>query len=62
MNPFLKAVYGGITAGVATLGTILAADGGTINLIGWVGVASSALATFGSVYGVTNAPNGKPAA
>jgi hypothetical protein len=56
MNSILKAIYGGITAGVATLGSLLAANNGHMNTIGWVGVASSVLATFGSVYGVTNIP------
>lgn len=58
MNSILKAVYGGITAGVAALGTVLAAGHGHVSAIGWVGVASAVLATFGSVYGVTNIPPG----
>lgn len=62
MNGYLKAVYGGVTAGLAALLMALTSNPvagfGHITAAEWVVVASAVVAAFGSVYGVTNNPPG----
>ena len=54
MNNILKAIYGGVAAGLGALGTALI-DGHVTSLEG-VSIASAVLLAFGAVYGVTNIP------
>lgn len=64
LSKALKAVYAGVGALLAGLGTALV-GAQTFNGISdaqWITIASLALASFGAVYGVTNATNTPPAA
>lgn len=51
---YLKAIVGGILAGLAVLGTALVDD--VVNAAEWVGVAVATLTVFSSVFGIPNAP------
>lgn len=54
MNAYLKAIFGGVAAGLTAYGTALA-DGG-VTSAEWVGVLLAAVATAGAVWGVKNEP------
>jgi hypothetical protein len=58
LNHYLKAIVGGIVAGLTYLMTVLgpAATVGDITLLQWIGFAVSVLGTFGGVAAVTNGP------
>ena len=58
----LKAIYGGVSASLAALGSILIGDTpiSAVTAGQWVWVASAGLLAFGAIYGVTNSTPKKP--
>lgn len=53
----LKAVFGGVTATLGSLVTVLVGDATFSDITAgqWVSIALSGVLAFGAVYGVTNA-------
>lgn len=51
-NEYRKAIVGGLLAALTSLATAMANEG--VSPVEWIGVAIAALATFGSVFGVSN--------
>lgn len=58
MSKYAKAIMGGLTAGLAALGTALA--DGQVTATEWVVVAGAVVAGLGFVWGVPNAPSEPP--
>ncbi len=54
-SEYAKAIVGAVLAGLTALGTALA-DGEGVVAWEWVGIAFAVVATFGTVFGVPNAP------
>ncbi len=52
-----KSVHGALVAGLAAVGTALA-DGGGINDLEWVGIATAVIVSFGAIFATTNTPPG----
>lgn len=53
-----KAIFGGVLAGLTSLGTAVA--DGMVSAGEWVGIAIAAVATFGAVFGVGNDADDRP--
>lgn len=52
ISPYMKALVGGLVAGLATLGTAMTDD--KITTAEWVGVAVATLGALGIVYATPN--------
>lgn len=52
IKPYMKAIVGGLVAGLTALGTAMTDD--TVTTAEWVGVAVAALGALGIVYATPN--------